>query len=264
MFWWRPETSSERRWSRNWLALSRWLCQLCWRRRRKSQRPKSQNANAERYAKQTNTGLGSWNRDILSTHTERVIDKQLESLTHPPLLDTPYSSGEDTNDGLYKLAMEPQIALSDNPSPYEVTNLESEGNDVVAYNTETSHHMTVADRYQLPRKQWLRHECQECWCQKDRRARGATLPLFKNSSKEGATTYIDWRNSIDKLITDKLDKKRIRSLTLRSLEGPPKDTACLAYKNRKGGLKDILRALDKLYSRSASYVHLQSEMCNIQ
>ena len=47
--------------------------------------------------------------------------------------------------------------------------------------------------------------------------------------------YIDWRNSVDKLIADKLDEKRIRSLVLQSLEGPPKDTARLAYKNGKGG-----------------------------
>ena len=51
---------------------------------------------------------------------------------------------------------------------------------------------------------------------------------------------------------------------MQSLEGPPKDTARLAYKNGKGSLKDILQALDKLYGRSASYMHLQSEMCNIQ
>ena len=51
---------------------------------------------------------------------------------------------------------------------------------------------------------------------------------------------------------------------MQSLEGPPKDTAWLAFKKGKGTLKDILKALDKLYGRSASYVHLQSEMCNIQ
>ena len=60
---------------------------------------------------------------------------------------------------------------------------------------------------------------------KDHQARGATLPLFKNSSKEGATKYINWRNSVD----NKLDKKQIQSLVLQSLEGPPKDMACLAY-----------------------------------
>ena len=76
--------------------------------------------------------------------------------------------------------------------------------------------------------------------------------------------YIDWCNSVDELIADKLDEKCIHSLTLQFLEGLPKDTAHLAYKNGKGSLKDILRALDNLYGRSASYVHLQSELCNIQ
>ena len=74
--------------------------------------------------------------------------------------------------------------------------------------------------------------------------------MFKNSSKEGATTYIDWRNSVDELITDKLDEKQIQSLVLQSLEGPPKDTARLAYKNRKGSFKDILQALDIWISRT--------------
>ena len=69
---------------------------------------------------------------------------------------------------------------------------------------------------------------------------------------------------MDELITDKLDEKQIQSLVLQSLEGPPKDTACLAYKNEKESLKDILWAPDKLYGRSASYVYLQSEMCIIQ
>ena len=51
---------------------------------------------------------------------------------------------------------------------------------------------------------------------------------------------------------------------MQSLEGPPKDTAKLANKKGRGSLADILQVLDKAYSRSASYVHLQSELCNIQ
>ena len=214
---------------------------------------------ADKYwAKKLEQGYGQ------CTHTQQIIDEWLESLTHPPSLNTPYSSGEDTEDGPYELAVEPQSALSDNPSPYEVTDSELEGNDIIAYDTDTSHHTMIADRHRLRRKQRLRCECCECRCQKDHQARGASLPLFKNSSKEGANMYIDWRNSVDELITDKLDEKQIRSLVLQSLEGPPKDTAHLAYKNGKGSLKDILWALDKLYGGSTSYVYLQSEMCNIQ
>ena len=94
--------------------------------------------------------------------------------------------------------------------------------------------------------------------------KGPRFPCSRTAAKEGATPYIDWRNCVDELVADKLDEARIRSLVMQSLEGPPKDTARLAFKKGKGTLKDILKALDKLYGRSASYVHLQSEMCNIQ
>ena len=66
------------------------------------------------------------------------------------------------------------------------------------------------------------------------------------------------------MIADKLDEAHICSLVMQSLEGPPKDMAHLAFKKGKETLKDILKALDKLYGRSALYVHLQAEMCNIQ
>ena len=66
------------------------------------------------------------------------------------------------------------------------------------------------------------------------------------------------------MIAEKVDEDRVQSLVMQSLEGPPKDTARLAFKKGKGTLKDILKALDKLYGWSALYVHLQSEMCNIQ
>ena len=82
--------------------------------------------------------------------------------------------------------------------------------------------------------------------------------------KEGATTYIDWRNSVDELVQDKVGMEHIKSLVLQSLEGPPKDTARLANKRGKGTLTNILLVLDKAYGQSASYVHLQSELCNIQ
>ena len=204
-----------------------------------------------------------WARKLESGHTQhaqRLIDERLEALTHPPLVDVPYLSGLDSDDGPYGSA-QGAASTPSNSLPYEVADSEEEGNDVVAYDTEDSHQTTVADRNRLRKRHSQRRECQHC---RERCGKGATLPLFKNSSKEGATPYINWRNCVDELVADKLDEARIRSLVMQSLEGPLKDTAQLAFKKGKGTLKDILKALDKLYGRSASYVHLQSEMCNIQ
>ena len=163
----------------------------------------------------------------------------------------------------YESAQDAASTPSDS-SPYEVADSEEEGDDVVAYDMEDSQQMTVADRNRLRKRQRQRREHRERQCWRERCGKGAMLPLFKNSSKEGATPYIDWRNCVDKLVADKLDEARIQSLVMQSLEGPPKDTALLAFKKGKGTLRDILKVLDKLYGWSASYVHLQSEMCNIQ
>ena len=80
-----------------------------------------------------------WARKLESGHTQhaqRLIYERLEALTHPPLVDVPYSSGLDSDDGPYGSA---QDATPGDSSPYEVADSEEEGDDVVAYDTEDSH-----------------------------------------------------------------------------------------------------------------------------
>ena len=69
---------------------------------------------------------------------------------HPPLVDVPYSSGPDSDDGPYRSA---QDATPDDSSPYEAADWEEEGDDFIAYDTEDSHQMTVADRNRLRKRQ---------------------------------------------------------------------------------------------------------------
>ena len=149
-------------------------------------------------------------------------------------------------------------------SLYEAYDSEEESDDVVAYDTEMSHLMTVANCNCQWKKQQQHQDRHKKKKQRECCVREVTLPLFKNSTKEGAMTYIDWCNSVDELVQDKVGVERIKSLVLQSLEGPPKDTARLANKRGKGTLADILLVLDKAYGRSASYIHLQSELYNIQ
>ena len=96
-----------------------------------------------------------WARKLESGHTQhaqRLIDERLEALTHPPLVDVPYSSGLDSDDSPYGSAQDVASTPSDS-LPYEVADSEEEGNDVVAYDTEDSHQMTVADRNRLRKRQ---------------------------------------------------------------------------------------------------------------
>ena len=179
----------------------------------------------------------------------------------PHLLPSPMTSDEETDP--YKSVKE-RAGEASEASPYDAYDSEEESDDVIAYDTETSHHTTVADCNRQRKKQRQCRDWRKRNKQRERWAWGATHPLFKNSAKEGAMTFIDWRNSVDELVQDKVGEDRIRSLVMQSLEGPPKDTVKLAYKKGRGSLADILQVLDKVYGRSASYVHLQSELCNIQ
>ena len=89
-----------------------------------------------------------WARKLESGHTQhvqRLINKRLEALTHPPLVDVPYSSGLDSDDGPYESAQDAASTPSDSSS-YEVADSEEEGDDVVAYDTEDCHQKTVANR----------------------------------------------------------------------------------------------------------------------
>ena len=91
-------------------------------------------------------------------HTQQLIDERLEALTHPPLIDPPYTSGLESDDDPYESARD----VPSEPSPYEVTDSEEEQDDIMAYDTETSHQMMVADRDRLRRRQRLRREHREC------------------------------------------------------------------------------------------------------
>ena len=172
-------------------------------------------------------------------------DERMQCLLHSAAGPSLMTSDAESREEPYESAMD--YGVTTDASPYEAYDSEEELDNVMAYNTEMSHFTMVADRNHQQKKQ---QQCRD-WCEKKKqrecRARGATLPLFKNSMKEGAMMYIDWCNSVDELVQDKVGMEHIRSLVLQSLEGPSKDTARLANKRGKGTLADILLVLDKAY-----------------
>ena len=158
----------------------------------------------------------------------------MQCLLHAVAGPLPMTSDAESEEEPYESAMD--YGATTDALPYKAYDSEEESDDVVAYDTETSHLMMVADRNHQRKKQQQRQDWREKKKQRERRARGVTLPLCKNSMKEGATMYIDWRNSVDEPVQAKVGVECIKSLVLQSLEGPPKDTASLANKRGKGNL----------------------------
>ena len=139
-----------------------------------------------------------------------------------------------------------------------------DSDDIVAYDTETSCYKTVANRRRRERRDHRRAMKKERHTRRSRIKSHLTLPLFRDSKKEDAITYVDWRRQVQALIDHGILAQRVRDLVMEALEGPLKSDALSEYNQGDKSVHDILSVLDKVYGSETSYIALQSELCNMQ
>ena len=121
------------------------------------------------------------------------------------------------------------------------------------------------DRRRMKARRW---DCRKGGREKSNRGK-LSLPIFRDSSKDDAISYDDWRCEVDALILRGHSQKKVKIAVLDALEGRPKRTAQVAdtdHKGRigKGKLHKVLEALANSYGRSATYQSLVGELCSIQ
>ena len=99
---------------------------------------------------------------------------------------------------------------------------------------------------------------------KDRRSGWVVLPLFRESTKEGALTYTDWRLEVAEYITKGYSGSKIKDAMFTSLEGKAKRNyqAC----DEKGDLtpEKILEKMDMIYGTSTSFQVLNAKLCGLK
>ena len=172
----------------------------------------------------------------------------------------------------YHSAREPSEA------DYESEELEGSGTDSTGYSsttTATSHHDTDPtqhsntknrDRKCQSQKHCDRQEGHKTNAkkQKDRRSGRVVLPLFRESTKEGALTYADWRGEVEEYIMKGYSEQKIKDAMLTSLEGKDKRNyqAC----DEKGDLtpEKILEKMDMIYGMSVSFRDLNAKLCGLK
>ena len=90
------------------------------------------------------------------------------------------------------------------------------------------------------------------------------LPLFWESTKEGALTYVDWRFEVEEYITKGYSGSKIKDAMFNSLEGKAKTNyqAC----DEKGDLtpEKILEMMDMIYGTSTSFWVLNAKLCGLE
>ena len=129
---------------------------------------------------------------------------------------------------------------------------------------ETSHYTTLADRTRREKRDFRQAHKRDRRTRQSRYKSSLTLPLFRDSKKEDAITYMDWCRQVQALIDCGIPARRVRDLVMEALEGPLKSDALAEYNQGDKSLRDILGMLNKVYGGQTSYIALQSELCNMQ
>ena len=161
---------------------------------------------------------------------------------------------------------------------YESEGLEGTGTDSTGYSstaTATSHHDTdgtqcsnTKNRDRRCQKQKHRdrqeHRKTNAWKQRDRRNGRVVLPLFQESTKEGALTYTDWRLEVEEYIAKKYPGPKIKEAMFTSLEGKAIQNyqAC----DERGDLspEKILEKMDMIYGTFVSFRDLNTKLCRLK
>ena len=166
------------------------------------------------------------------------------------------------------------------PSEFDDGSEESEGSgtDSTGYSstiTMMSHHDTNHTQRSDTKNRDHRHQKQKHRDQgasrktnakklKDRWSGLVVLPLFQESTKEGALMYADWRLEVEEYIMKGYSGSKIKDVMFTSLEGKAKRNyqAC----DEKGDLttEKILEKMDMIYGTYTSFQVLNAKLCGLK
>ena len=90
------------------------------------------------------------------------------------------------------------------------------------------------------------------------------LSLFRDSPKEGALTYTDWRREVEEYIRKGYDDSRIKDAMLSSVEGQAYVNFRSCDEGRNRTPAQILKEMDSIYNISVTFRDLNARMCGLK
>ena len=136
------------------------------------------------------------------------------------------------------------------------------------HNTDRTNRTTTANQTQRHNQQ----KRKESWGQRptnarkeeERRKGKVVLCLFRDSPKEGALTYTDWRREDEEYIRKGYNDSRIKDAMLSSVEGQAYVNFCSCDEGRNRTLAQILKGMDSIYNISVTFRDLNARMCGLK
>ena len=136
------------------------------------------------------------------------------------------------------------------------------------HNTDRTNRTTTAYRTQR-RNQRKRKESRgrsptNARKEDERRKGKVVLSLFRDSPKEGALTYTDWRREVEEYIRKGYDDSRIKDAMLSSVEGQAYVNFRSCNEGRNCTPAQILKEMDSIYNVSVTFRDLNARMCGLK
>ena len=94
--------------------------------------------------------------------------------------------------------------------------------------------------------------------------RRLSFPLFRETTKEDAISYRDWRSEIEDALEHGHIAAKVKEAMFASLEGMARDNAKMIDENGDLHVTSILDGLDSLYGVSMAFQSLNAALCSLQ
>ena len=100
--------------------------------------------------------------------------------------------------------------------------------------------------------------------EEDRWKGKVVLSLFRDSPKEGALTYTDWRRAVEEYLQKGYDDNRVKNTMLSSVEGQAYVNFCSCDEGRNRTPAQILKEMNSIYNISVTFRDLNARMCSLK
>ena len=185
-----------------------------------------------------------------------------------------YHSAREPSDFEYESNDPPEL----DPGPTDSGNEDEEGGVCSGYSSAGSVALGY-DTDQTERSNTANRD-KKCWKQKQRENRTAratnakkeqdkkcskvVLPLFRESGKEGALRYDDWRADVDEYLCKGYSNEQVKSGMFSSLEGQPRKNFQDCDEDGDLTLAEILIKLGEVYNASVAFLDLSAWLCALK
>ena len=185
-----------------------------------------------------------------------------------------YHSAREPSDFEYKSDDPPELDPGPTDSEYEddegttFSGYSSARSVARGYDTDHTERSNTANRDKKRLKQKQRENrtarATNAKREQDKKSGKVVLPLFRESGKEGALKYDDWRAEVDKYLRKGYSNEQVKSGMFSSLEGQPRKNFQDCDEDRDLTPAEILVKMDGVYNASVAFRDLSAWLCALK